>query len=221
MGLIHSPRIVTSGLILALDAADRTSYPGSGTNWYDISGNGYHHTTSATLLPISGAYCFDMTTTGQAIPISSTYTFTTTYTLMSWTNPLSDAQTATWRTLWRPTPNDHALIIQDSTDLLGYYDNDLAGFVSYGNTLGGLGLANKWTMFTLTGTGGSSYLYYNDAKYVGSVPYSINGMTHWYIGNTGGTQPFGYVANTLIYNRSLTATEILQNYDATKTRFGL
>ena len=39
MALHHSPRIVTSGLVLALDAADRNSYPGSGTTWTDLSGN--------------------------------------------------------------------------------------------------------------------------------------------------------------------------------------
>jgi hypothetical protein len=31
----------------------------------------------------------------------------------------------------------------------------------------------------------------------------------------------GRISNTLIYNRALTATEVLQNYNATKTRFGL
>ena len=40
MGLHHSPRIVTDGLILCLDAADKNSYPGSGNTWYDLSGNG-------------------------------------------------------------------------------------------------------------------------------------------------------------------------------------
>jgi hypothetical protein len=39
MGLHHSPKIVTNGLVLALDAADRNSYPGSGTTWFDLSGN--------------------------------------------------------------------------------------------------------------------------------------------------------------------------------------
>ena len=40
MGLAHSPRIVTDGLVLALDAGNTKSYPGSGTAWNDISGNG-------------------------------------------------------------------------------------------------------------------------------------------------------------------------------------
>jgi hypothetical protein len=37
--MYFSPRIVTSGLVLALDAADRNSYPRTGTTWRDLSGN--------------------------------------------------------------------------------------------------------------------------------------------------------------------------------------
>ena len=41
MGLAHSPRIVTDGLVLAFDAGNTKSYPGSGSTWKDLSGNGY------------------------------------------------------------------------------------------------------------------------------------------------------------------------------------
>jgi len=40
----YGPKIVTDGLVLCLDAADRNSYPGSGTIWRDLSGNGNHGT---------------------------------------------------------------------------------------------------------------------------------------------------------------------------------
>ena len=38
MGLAHSPRIVTDGLVLCLDAASKRSYPGAGTTWTDLKG---------------------------------------------------------------------------------------------------------------------------------------------------------------------------------------
>ena len=44
MALSHSPRIVTNGLVLALDAANIKSYPGSGTTWTDLSGIGNNGT---------------------------------------------------------------------------------------------------------------------------------------------------------------------------------
>lgn len=40
MTVFGGPDIVTDGLVLHLDAANRKSYPGSGTTWYDLSGNG-------------------------------------------------------------------------------------------------------------------------------------------------------------------------------------
>lgn len=40
MAFANGGSIVTNGLVLALNAADRNSYPGSGTTWYDMSGNG-------------------------------------------------------------------------------------------------------------------------------------------------------------------------------------
>ena len=39
MGLSHSPRIVTDGLLLYLDAANKRSYPGAGTTWTDLTAN--------------------------------------------------------------------------------------------------------------------------------------------------------------------------------------
>ena len=37
MGLSHSPRIVTDGLVFCVDAGDKMSYPGAGTTWTDLS----------------------------------------------------------------------------------------------------------------------------------------------------------------------------------------
>ncbi len=44
MSLLHSPKIVTNGLVLCLDAASRKSYPGTGNVWRDLSGNGNNGT---------------------------------------------------------------------------------------------------------------------------------------------------------------------------------
>ena len=221
---IDYPAIVTDGLVLNLDAGFTPSYPTTGTTWYDLSGNNYTHTIinpSATT-NFQGVQCFDCSTNAWVDPVSSTFTFTQNYTMIAWVNALADTEVGTWRTLWRTTPNDHPILIQDGTDLIGYYDNNSAGFVSYGSTLAGLGLSNKWTMFTITGTGGSTYLYYNNATYVGSVAYSADGNNHDTIGNvSGGSQPFGYLASALLYNRPLSIAEITQNYNAVKSRFGL
>jgi hypothetical protein len=141
--------------------------------------------------------------------------------MLAWASALSDAEVTTWRTLWRTAPDDHPLLIADSTDQIGYYDNNAGGFVSFGATLSGLGLANKWTMFTITGAGGSTNFYYDNANYVGTVAYTANGNSHDLIGSAGGSQAFGYVATAMLYSRALSAQEIAQNYKVTKARFGL
>ena len=46
MAVNYQNRIVRDGLVLCLDAADRKSYPGTGTTWFDRSGNGNHGTSS-------------------------------------------------------------------------------------------------------------------------------------------------------------------------------
>ena len=44
MGLSHSPRIVTDGLVFCVDAGDKMSYPGAGTTWTDLSKEGNNTT---------------------------------------------------------------------------------------------------------------------------------------------------------------------------------
>ena len=65
--LAHSPKIVTDGLVLCLDAANTKSYPGSGTTWTDLSGNEYNFTLTNS--PIFGTHngtsCFTFSGTND------------------------------------------------------------------------------------------------------------------------------------------------------------
>ena len=54
MGIGYGPRVVTDGLVLALDAGDTNSYPGSGTTWFDLSGK-EHNFTATTISTASDA----------------------------------------------------------------------------------------------------------------------------------------------------------------------
>ncbi len=66
------PDLITNGLVLALDAADKNSYLGSGTSWYDLSGNG--NTGALTNSPTfnssnGGSIAFDGT--NQCVVVNS------------------------------------------------------------------------------------------------------------------------------------------------------
>ena len=67
MALGHGPRVVTDGLVLALDAGDTNSYPGSGTTWYDLSGNGYNGTMSDVTITSDGHMSFNGQNPGSAV----------------------------------------------------------------------------------------------------------------------------------------------------------
>lgn len=222
MGVGYNPKIVTDGLVLCLDATNPKSYPGTGTTWTDLSGSNYHHTLSnAAFTTIDNVACFNMTTTGQTRPSGSTFTFGASHTMISWARALADSQVVTWRTLWRTSPNDHPLLIQDATNLIGYYDNDTNSFNSYGLNLGTLGLENKWTMFTLVASAGSTTCYINNNIASGTVAFSANGLAHDFIGNQVSAQAFGYVNSAQLYNRALSLAEIQQNFNALRGRFGI
>lgn len=214
--------IPTPGLLLHLDA--RIFDTISGTSWYDFSGNGYTHTLSggATTATVGGVNCIDCTGTNRVVDSGTTFTFGNDHTMIAWAYTSTDAQVGNWRTLWRTLPDDHPLLIQDGTDIVGYYDNNSAGFVSYGVTAAGLGIANTWSMITVVGTGGTSTsLYINNNSVSGTVNYNATGLTHNAIGSTdGGSQPYGYVAAAYIYDRALTTTEISHIYDITKHKYG-
>lgn len=192
----------------------------------DFTGSNYTHIIgSSTYNIVDNVPCIDLSSGGKTMVDSGyTFTFGSSHTMIAWARPLSDASVSTWRTLWRTQPDDHPLLIQDGTNLIGYFENNGAGFVSYGLNLGTLGLENKWTMFSLVASAGTTTLYINDGSSTGSVAYTTSGNSHDAIGNTagGGSQPFGYVSSVLIYkDRALSLSEIQQNYNATRRRFGL
>jgi hypothetical protein len=68
------PPIVTSGMILHLDASNPSSYPGSGTTWTDLSGAGNNGTIQSGVTYNSGGYfSFNGTTNGYvSMPLLTT-----------------------------------------------------------------------------------------------------------------------------------------------------
>ena len=64
MATTYNPKIITDGLVLNLDAADNNSYPGSGTNWGDLSGNGNDFTLEASGITHNSNGYFDLSNGG-------------------------------------------------------------------------------------------------------------------------------------------------------------
>lgn len=205
--------LVTSGLIMQLDANNSTSYPGTGTTVYDLTGAYNHTLTTATFTTLSGVKCFDENSgfvrvngTGPTLPTSG-------YTYVTWARIKTSS--ASWRTLFRTAPDDHPILVEVGTDNLGFYDNNTSSFKDSGYDV--TPIEDVWVQYSVVGDNSSSIFYINGAQVGTSVAFGAGGNRHDYWGLSG--QEFGYLANLYLYNRKLSVTEITQNYTSLVGRF--
>ena len=215
-------QIVTNGLVLNLDSANKDSYPGTGTTWTDLSGNGNNGTLTngPSFLPNvnSGIIKFDGVddyVDGGTSTLSSGN-----ISLFQWVKMDSLSSTG-WNitfTKWLSSVDFH-FAIKSGTPRLNLYTTSNSDL--YANTALATGVW-YYVGFTLV-NGGTLTFYVNgtsDGTY-GSVSRTPSNDTI-YIGDPRPNYGLaGSIPITQVYNRALSATEIAQNYNATKTRFGL
>jgi hypothetical protein len=208
MALHHSPKIVTNGLILALDPGNRKSYPGSGTSMFDLSGNGYTFTLEG-----NAAYNADGNGTiyldGSADGIQRTGT--------------AALQSAVTLVQWIKTSDTVGLMLSGEPvgSTGGYYVG--AYYPGQGFYNGNAG-SPSFFIDTATTSNPATPINYLDNQYHMWEAKGINfasWTTTWnFLGYAAGYEIAGYIGPILMYNRSLTAAESLQNYNALKSRFG-
>jgi hypothetical protein len=207
--------IVTDGLVLHLDAGNSTSYPGSGTTWTDLSGNGNTGTlvngptySSAN----GGSIVFD----GANDRITSSFA-TTSGQAVTYAGWLYSTETAA---TYKNFVDSDALSPMIWWNTFGRIEFD-------GATSGGFTTTpvyrNQWVYVTLAKpSGSSSALYYVNASYVGTAgAYTTPAKTPTWFNRGGAEQWKGNCSVIQAYNRALTATEISQNFNALRGRYGL
>lgn len=214
--------IITNNLAVWVDADNAASYPGSGTTVTDLSGNSRTQNLSnaAAYTVLNGVKCWDFSGTYiMRTAVASPTLPTTGFTYIAWARMISSS--ATWRTLFRTGPADHPLLIQLGSNTLGMYDNTTNAFYSAGYSVASL--ANVWAQWVVTGDS-SGQTFYVNGQQVGTVSGQTSaGNIHDWTGGVGtpNGQPFGYVANMLLYTTKLTLEQIQQNYYGLKGRFGV
>lgn len=227
------PNIVTDGLVLSLDAGSKKSYPGSGTTWSDLSGNGNDGTLTNGPTFASG--------NGGSIDFDGSNDYAT----ISNTNIVpNDITSLTVGGIWKRNgdgANYETVLHQSGNTTIGnsayWFGYDLNNKVTA--TIGarqGVGWSagqttidadiGKW-FYTLASWDGSDVYVYVNGELIKS--YSLtsysNPGTVTRIGASGDAS--GYLANvgvSIIHinpNKYFTQEEVLQNYNATKSRFGL
>jgi hypothetical protein len=224
MATSYSPNIVTNGLVLALDAANVRSYPGSGTSWFDLSGNG----NTGTLVngPTfnsgnGGSVVFDgvddYADFGDNSTFNATLNASTNWSISYWVNPLTNGRVL-----------DRGNIGADPTGALELNVRS----ISRNNTSGGSSslsvniIGTGWNYVNVTRTSSLLLSWYLNGVFSNSsqLTQSYGGSGIWKIGRRAARTTSiyqGNIAQVSIYNRALSAAEISQNFNATRNRFGV
>jgi len=220
MSYSNGPKMVTTGLVMCLDAGNRKSYPGSGTSWIDLSGNSNNGTlTNGPTFSIAngGSIVFDgandQIDCGNALSLQITIG-----TISAWFNATSANSgyngIITKRHAW-------SLFVQDNV-LMTFDWGSGAVPRSTGITVGN-GLWNYAAMSFNTNIDNGAIVYLNGVAVLTTRIIHYNHAYGVRIGESSDANQFltGNVACASVYNRALSATEVLQNYNANKGRFGL
>ena len=234
MGFYRGPHIVTDGLVLSLDAGNTKSYPGSGTTWFDKSGNNRNGTLTNSPTFSSGSIVFDGVDDFVDITGSlSTFSFiqnTGIFTVSAWirlTDLAGGARYFIGNNRNSGTEKGFNIGYSGASGRLRYALTDGAVSILVVNA-DNYFLDSSWIFFTLIGNGTNSILYKNGIQFSVSSNFgtlstgdSTRALAIGRANDISTLEWQGNISQTSIYNRALSAQEILQNYTATKSRFGL
>ena len=227
MALQHSPSIVTSGLVLCVDAGNPRSYSGSGTAWNDAISSGYNFTlTNGPVYSSSnlGYFTFDGVN-DFASASNNTALDTQTPTVEVWIKTNATSQNGFW--FEKGSVNTQYSLFQEGASIVWrQYMSSSSTLVSQYTTTSSYISTSNWAHIVGTYTSGSRITYINGVavtsdSQTGTINTNTSGM---YIGAYGtGTGYFynGALSICRVYNRVLSATEILQNFNALRGRYGI
>jgi hypothetical protein len=217
MAIGYNPSVASSGLLFCVDAGNTKSYPGSGTTWTDLAGNGsVGALTNGPTYSSSngGAIIFNGTNNYADVPVN--FGVLSGYTFCHWSRRDAENRMPIG---WRGGPTFYQ-----------YGDN------SWYYTHGGVGgeyyypksvsiPVGTWGFYCITYDGSAVRIYRNSVL-EGSQ--STSGTADWTNGVrigfwAGGAGYYyqGAIANVSMYNRALTQSEITQNFNALRRRFGI
>jgi len=231
MALSHGPPIITNGLVLALDAADRNSYPGSGTTWTDLSGRGNNGTLTNGPTYSSangGSIVFDgandYVNCGNILNFTTeSFTFNIFFYLTSTTTNFG-GQGPILFYKGQYQQNGYYLQLGQSSPAAAAFITNQSGAIQ-DTASSSLLIVGAWNCLSVVRIGSSVTIYINGVNATATAGTHINPASS---GNN--FQLSGYsniifanirIASFQAYNRALTAEEIQQNFNALRGRYGI
>ena len=232
MAFAYSPKIVTDGLVFAVDAANKKSYPGSGTTWTDLAGSNNGTLTNGPTFDSGngGSIVFDGSDDYVTSPASYFNNILTnvltleTFINISNTSGYQQIGGGQDNTLYRYTAAFNWNQVGE-TDKLGFDLEAASGQVRLVST--STFTSNNWLHLVGTYDGSTAKFYINNTLEDTDTGTSgnINDFDGFILGRdinfSAGRVFNGKMACYKVYNKALTSTEITQNYNALKSRFGL
>jgi hypothetical protein len=228
MGINYSPKIVTDGLVLCLDAANPLSYTSGDSVWKDLSGNNRNANPAINFISANGGMIRKNVATNH-MNISNNDGLGDNFTSFCIDFTILPRQRTTGDQIGYIIHRSNSYIVGTSVYAIYTQGSNLVF------TINGLSYArnisnrlNILTNYCYNWNGTSVSIYINSVLY-DSFNFSsfTNSRTGTSLGLGGTSNSPGYrygdcdYANLKIYNRSLSANEVQQNYLATKGRFGL
>jgi len=219
MAFNFSPKIITNGLVMYLDAANERSYNGFGTTWYDLSPS----KNNGTL--VNGVQFNDnnnyFTFNGTNNYVSTTYNAQLTdFTICLWFKPGDSTNNTSVRLIDKNYQTGFWLGKNAATGEA----NSWGGGVKEGGYPYGIYLTlpdTQWNFLVSVRSGTTHTLYGNGITNTTSNTVSATALdTTIMTIATDAAQYFkGNIAVAQVYDRALSSTEVLQNYNALKSRF--
>ena len=224
MSLSHSPRIVNSGLVLSLDAANRKSYPGSGTTWTDLSGiNSSGELVNSPTYNSSNLGYFQFVTDDYVRIPNSTVLDTQTPTVEVWVKTNATNQNGFW--FEKGEVNSQYSLFQEGGSIL--WRMNIGGITQLSAVTSSFMNTSNWYQVVGTYTSGTRRIYINGVlvnsdTQSGTIATNAGGMSIGVFGGYTGVRGYFYNGNLAIcrvYNRALSAAEVSQNFNATRGRY--
>ncbi len=226
MGISYNPRVVTDGLVLALDAGNTKSYPGSGTTWSDLSGNGNNGTLTNGPTYNSangGSIVFDGTNDRVTISIISLGNGNLPWTCTAWVKTTTSVNSLGAGSVLSNSsggPVYSMMGVNNGKIVYWTYQNSAwAQKLGVGKTVND----NIWHFLSWVNYSNYTMDMYVDGLLDSNVANSTSGNNNPIniIGASWSAAFSANIAQVSIYNKALTAQEIQQNFNALRGRFGI
>ena len=236
MSVYGGPDIVTDGLVFDMDFASTKCYPGSGSSCYDISTSSIigELGTAGLFQPVFNSsvnnkyFSFNGATNNRLIRApNSTLLDTQTPSVEVWIK--TNATTQSGFFFEKGVVNSQYSLFQESTSIRWRQNFTVGGFNALDITTANFISTSSWAQVVATFTTGSRALYVNGIlrnsdSQAGTIATSTGGMSIGVYGGYNGSRSYYYngdIAIVRVYNKVLSASEVLFNYNALKGRFGL